>query len=234
MISEDFPEILWKKSLNKSLINNRQLEFHDFFYLSYLNISEPEIDYFRFRDFVDHQGNSLIISTLDKRGKNFQILKDNLKNMLEMCWFFPLSREKFRIKVRISFLSQDFYLNHTKYQLELKKQEEIKKCIWDKLSKDEKKEFHNKLPDTLTPEKEVLPDIDRFNSPDKTDISENLAIVLLEPIEIEHSIFPMPQVAADARHSKFESLFQPYKVQKKYRHIFNEEKKVWDTFTLNP
>ena len=76
--------------------------------------------------------------------------------------------------------------------------------------------------------------MDRFNSPDKIEISENFTIILYEPLEVEHSIFPMPQVVADARHTKFESLFQPYKVQRKYVHSFNEEKQVWSICAINP
>lgn len=233
MISENY-ETLWRKSLNKALINNRQLEFYGYFYLSFMNQENPEIELVRFREFIDLPYNNLIISTFDKRNKTLHILKENINRILEICWFFPLSREKFKIKVRISLLNQNFYLNNSKNKLDITQQKEILKDFWEKLSKEEKKELHSKIPDTKTSENECLQDIDKFNCPEKIEISENLTLILFEPLEIDHLIFPMPQVVADARHPKFESVFQPYKLQKKYRHVLNEEKKIWDISTLNP
>jgi len=227
-------ENLWRKSLNKSIINNRQLEFHGYFNFAFLNKTNPEIELVKFTEFIDFPNNSFLTSTIDQRSKNFQILKENLNNLLEICWFFALSREKFKIKVRISLLNKDFYLNNSKNPIDSSKQKEILKMIWEKINKEEKNEFHNKLPDSKTIEKEQLTDMDRFNSPDKIEISENFTIILYEPLEVEHSIFPMPQVVADARHTKFESLFQPYKVQRKYVHSFNEEKQVWSICAINP
>ena len=227
-------ENLWKKSLTKSILNNRQLEFHGFFNFAFLNKGNPEIELIKFREFIDFPSNSFLISTIDQRTKTYNILKENLSNLLEICWFFPLSREKFKLKVKISLLKNDVYLSNSKNPIDSSKQLDILKIIWDKLDKEEKKEFHKKSPDSKTIEKEQLTDIDRFNCPEKTEISENLVIILYEPLEVEHSIFPMPQVVADGRHTKFESLFQPYKVQKKYVHVYNEEKKIWEIFPVNP
>ncbi len=53
-------------------------------------------------------------------------------------------------------------------------------------------------------------DLDKFNSPDKISVSSNYALLLLCPVQIEHTIYHMPQVIADGR-KKFESLFSPYK-----------------------
>ena len=45
----------------------------------------------------------------------------------------------------------------------------------------------------------------------------------------------MPQVVADGRNNKkFESIMQPYKQNKKYLHIYSEDKKKWLIKNLNP
>ena len=51
---------------------------------------------------------------------------------------------------------------------------------------------------------------------------------------VEHTKFAMPQVIADARTTKFESLFSPYKQPQKYIHTKDKENSTWNTLTLNP
>lgn len=232
-------ELLWKKSLEKSILNNKQLEFHNYFYLSFIKDKNPEIEMLKFRAFIDHPtySNSFLVATLDSRSKAVQSFKDNTNNLLEICWFFPLSREKYRIKTKLSLLCKEFCINDNdggNSNLEKTQKELILANVWDKHSKEEKKEFHNKTPDEISLEKEKMSDLDKFNSQDKNEISNNLMIILLEPIDIEHLTLPMPQVIADARHPNFESLFQPYKSQKKYKHLYNELTKKWEIYTVNP
>ena len=53
----------------------------------------------------------------------------------------------------------------------------------ENLNKEEQKEFHSPHPDTLTSEIQNLSDLDKFNTPAKTQISENYALLMFHPHE---------------------------------------------------
>ena len=54
-------------------------------------------------------------------------------------------------------------------------------------------------------------------------------------ILVEHTKFAMPQVVADSRTTKFESLFSPYKQSQKFLHLKDKENStIWNFYTLNP
>jgi hypothetical protein len=49
---------------------------------------------------------------------------------------------------------------------------------------------------------------------------------------VEHTLYTMPQVVADKRNPEFESLFKPYKKNKKYIHSLNPDG-TWTVKAVN-
>lgn len=165
---ESISKLTWKLSLEKSILNNRQIHFYNLIFLSYFNAStnQPELESFFFKFFNKNN----FIFTLDKRTDLFQILVKN--ENCELGWFFNLSREKYRIKGKIKIVSSiteenlDFFVK-----------------TWDSLNVEEKKSFQQPIPNCPTVEKPLRYDIDKFNSPDKVEISDNFCVLEVIPFE---------------------------------------------------
>lgn len=94
-------------------------------------------------------GNHGLAFCIDNRSDLCNSLREN--KSVELCWFFPLTRDKFRVKVQVLVLNSE----------SIAKNEEIKKlvsvdlfnAIWEGLDKEEKKVFTELNPDTHTVEK---------------------------------------------------------------------------------
>jgi len=226
----------WAKSLQKSHSNNEQLEFWRYVSVAYISSKTnfPENEMIKFRSFHHKENQSFLLFTLDRRSNLFQDLEKSAQ--VEFCWFFPLTREKYRIKSTLSAFYKAKYAEGSEKQQVLSF-EDLKDC-WNKyVDKEERKLFTELHPDTKTTETNAkkIDDINHFNTPTVEEISENFAIVLADVIEVEHTKFALPQVVADSRHPKFESLFSPYKVTTKYLHrLANKETAQWEIFPLNP
>ena len=158
----------WTQSLEKSVLNNRQIYFYNLIFLSYFNTTtnQSELESFFFKFF--NKNNFIFI--IDKRTDLFHILAKNL--CCELGWFFNLSREKYRVKGKIHIISSP-----TEENIDLFAK------TWDILSVEEKKSFHQPISNCLTVEKPLLYDIDKFNSPEKVEISENFGVLEVIPFE---------------------------------------------------
>lgn len=60
------------------------------------------------------------------------------------------------------------------------------------------------------------------------------AMLVLFPTIVDITIYPPPQVIADARNPQFESLMKAPKKAKRYLHCFKHESESWKTSELNP
>lgn len=122
---------------------------------------------------------------------------------VQILWYFPLSREKYIFDAAIHRV--DDAVQRDSY--------------WLKVDKEERKSYHNLEPDHYYDKvaEKQLQDIDKFNSQEKELLSENFAVVVCRPGQVEYCKEPGPQVIADSR-TKFESLFKPYKKSERYLH----------------
>jgi len=174
----------WAKSLQKSHSSNEQLEFWRYVSVAYLHSQTnfPENEMIKFRSF-HHKGNSsYLVFSLDKRSHLYRDLEKSAQ--VQFCWFFPLSREKYRIKSVLSTFHKEKYAEGSDKQPVLSF-EEFEEC-WNKyVDKEEKKLFACVHPDTKTNESNAkkIDDINDFNTPDLNEISPNFAIILADAIE---------------------------------------------------
>ena len=181
----------WQKSLQKSMKENAQLEFWRDLQISYINLEDklPEIEMIKFKKIIqdDENNRMFLVSVIDKRTKFYKNLIQNPK--IQLCWFFPLSREKYRIKSDCFFISRQDYTQSKPVNDETIKGISAKllvnefKQIWDQeLSKEERKEYTEAEPGTETILKKH-DDLNDFNTPEIFGISANFAIILCEPYE---------------------------------------------------
>jgi hypothetical protein len=100
------------------------------------------------------------------------------------------------------------------------KDDKILDEYWNKLNNEEKLEFDTIYPDTIKID-EQLTDVDKFESQEEVLHSKNFAILFFIPFDVEHTIYPMPQVVANSRKPHYESLYKPHKKIRKYIFVFN-------------
>ncbi len=148
--------------------------------VAYLNSKDnsPESDMLKFRDFYVKNEKGFLLFSLDKRSAIFKDLLHSKK--VEFCWYFPLSREKFRIKSDLHNFNLDSYSDQSEDSL---LPHEVFKGIWEKdIDKEEKKLFKELQPDTkkLEVNSKQIDDINDFNTPNVDSISSNFAIIVAE------------------------------------------------------
>ena len=92
----------------------------------------------------------------------------------------------------------------------------VRSSQWNALDKEEQLLFKRAAPEAL---KELDPsDIHKYEPQATGEVSGNFALLVLAPVEVEHVMIPPPQVIADARQPQFESITQPAKKHKRFRH----------------
>jgi hypothetical protein len=130
-----------------------------------------------------------------------------------------------------NFINRGFeYYNKLTLQLNQFKNEKMLDEYWNKLNNEEKLEYNTIHPDTIKIE-EQLTDVDKFESQEEVFHSKNFSILFFIPFDIEHTIYPMPQVVANTRKPHFESLYKLHKKIRKY--IFSFNFIIWTFKELN-
>lgn len=237
----------WTTTFKKAQINNRQLDFSNNAFLSYINQStkEPEIEMIKLRSSAQFTSNSsntdstenltYILSDVDKRGRLFKNLSEH--NRCDLCIFYPLTREKFRFTCNTILISKSEIIQPStkKFTIQENDFQNLFGKLWqNELSADEHKLYAELEPDYGKIEKEFKEELVIFNTPELQSISGNFACQAFVPFRVEHTQFTMPQVVADARMPMFESDFKPYKYNKKYVHFYQDELKTWKFQAQHP
>ena len=140
-------------------------------------------------------------------------------NKLKAACFFPLSREKYIFSGKSVLLDKSSFQDHP---------ETVQK-VWNSLTKEEKNQYREWNPNEP---KTVADELNTFNNPEASEISQHFGVLLVCPHSVERTAFTMPQVVADAR-LKFESEFKPYKHSRKFVSTFSPESKTWRDEEVN-
>jgi hypothetical protein len=105
-------------------------------------------------------------------------------------------------------------------------------ATWNLLNNEDKLDYEGVHPDTIKQDVK-LSDVDKFEPQEEQNCSRNFAAVFFIPVEVEHFIYPMPQVVANSRKPNFESLYKPHKKLRKYYFLLNLISLVWTVKELN-
>ena len=133
--------------------------------------------------------------------------------------YFPLTREKLVMNCKSTFI----------------KDEEIINKYWSSLTGEEKLQYETVDKDSIKPNNDVneKDDLVKYIPQEQKIPSKNFNIMVLTPIKVWYTIFPMPQVIAHINKKKFESLLKPHKMPKKFLMNYDGEKKEWNSVQLN-
>jgi hypothetical protein len=110
---------------------------------------------------------------------------------------------------------------------------------WSRLSNEEKLDYESIDKDSIKCQKEEKlnkladKDLDKFEAQEEIFYSKNFTVIYMIPLDVEHSIYPMPQVVANSRRPNFESLMKPHKKPKKYFFVLNFSDGRWIFKELN-
>ena len=240
-------ESKWYNFFKKALSNNSQLQFANKISLSLTDtdnmpyseiVDINSIDY----AYTDNKGinNAALVIFLDNRTHCFKLLLANTYGYISL--YFPLTREKFKMLVinKVLFedfkgkIDNDFINNVSNIDSELVKKE-ILNSYWKKLTNEDKLNYEVIQPETVKINDNLLNnDINKFEAQEEIFHSANFSVVFLFPVEVDYTIYPMPQVVANNRKPNFESIYKPRKTQKRYMFKLDWEEITWKFSELNP
>ncbi len=100
----DKTPLSWRKAIENALYANQSIANSRFFQLASIDLhGAPNVRTVVFRGF-DEQSDDLFFHT-DKRSDKIAQLTQNPN--VAVCWYFPLSREQFRLKAKAALLSEE-------------------------------------------------------------------------------------------------------------------------------
>ena len=220
---------IFKQAIMKSINENKQLIFS-----KKLTISQssefPLVEIADIKDIIDIPNTdgrlTGIIVFFDKRISFIESINEFLNNNkskeyipLTSSIYFPLTREKLIMNCKSEFIKDGEIIN--KY--------------WSSLTEEEKLQYETVDKDSikLNDDKNEKDDLVKYFAQEQKKPSINFSVLVLTPIKVWYTIFPMPQVIAHINKKKFESLLKPHKMPKKFLMNFDQEKNEWNSVQLN-
>ena len=220
---------IFKQAIMKSINENKQLIFS-----KKLTISQssefPLVEITDIKDIIDIPNTdgrlTGIIVFFDKRISFIESINEFLNNNkskeyipLTSSIYFPLTREKLIMNCKSEFIKDGEIIN--KY--------------WSSLTEEEKLQYETVDKDSIKPndDKNEKDDLVKYFAQEQKKPSINFSVLVLTPIKVWYTIFPMPQVIAHINKKKFESLLKPHKMPKKFLMNFDQEKNEWNSIQLN-
>ena len=232
---------IFKQAIIKSLNENKQLVFSKKLTISQIcqnnnnekkdedNIEFPLVEISDIKDIIDisNSDNKLtgLICFFDNRTLFINGIKDyfneNKKEFIPLTSsiYFPLTREKLIMNCKSKFIIDD---------------EQISK-YWSSLTEEEKLQYETVDKDSIKPDNDVSSKDDtvKYFAQEQKKPSPNFSVLMLMPIKVWYTIFPMPQVIAHINKKKFESLLKPHKMPKKFLMTYDSKTNDWTSVQLN-
>ena len=193
------------------------------------NMEFPLVEISDIKDIIDIPNTENKLTGLICFFDNRTIFINEIKNYLEKekkeyipltsSIYFPLTREKLIMNCKSKFIIDQEKIN---YYWSLLTEEE--KLQYETVDKDSKK------PDNNIEEKD---DLIKYIAQEQKKPSINFSVLVLIPIKVWYTIFPMPQVIAHINKKKFESLLKPHKMPRKFLMNYDSQKNDWTSIQLN-
>ena len=236
---------IFKQAIIKSINENKQLVFSRKLTISQLtnstvttnntnnneeeNMGFPLVEISDIKDIIDIPSTENKLTGLICFFDNRTVFIDEIKNYfdkekkeyipLTSSIYFPLTREKLIMNCKSKFITDEEKIS---YYWSLLTEEE--KLQYETVDKDSKK------PDNNIEEKD---DLIKYIAQEQKKPSVNFSVLVLIPIKVWYTIFPMPQVIAHINKKKFESLLKPHKMPRKFLMTYDSQKNDWSSSQLN-
>lgn len=164
-----------------------------------------------------------VVIGADARSPKVDELKRNPN--AELCWYFPISHEQFRLRGTVSIIGADGtdgkMLAH-------------RASVWKQMKSTSRALYEQPAPSSLKQEAK-LGDLDKYKPQplDENHPSPNFVLIMLHPAKCDHLMLPQI-VSDDTKPQHRESLLQPARRQKRWQHTWDTTKKSWLSRELNP
>ena len=237
---------IFKQAIIKSLNENKQLIFSNKLTISQINqnnnknnieqneneeenIIFPLVEISDIKDIIDIPNTDNKLTGLICFFDNRTIFIDGIKKYfdeekkefipLTSSIYFPLTREKLIMNCKSKFIIEEEKINY----------------YWSSLTEEEKLQYEAVDKDSIKPDddKESKDDLVKYFAQEQKKPSPNFSVLLLIPIKVWYTIFPMPQVIAHINKKKFESLLKPHKMPRKFLMNYDSNKNDWTSVQLN-
>lgn len=232
---------IFKQAIVKSINENKQLVFSKKLTISQScqnkktnenndeNIEFPLVEISDIKDIVDIPDSNGKLTGIVCFFDNRTLFIDGIKNYfteekkeympLTTSIYFPLTREKLVMNCKSKFIVDEEKIN--KY--------------WTSLTEEEKLQYETVDKDSIKPDNDISTndDLVKYIPQEQKKPSNNFSILLLMPIKVWYTIFPMPQVIAHINKKKFESLLKPHKMPKKFLMTYDSKNNDWTSVQLN-
>lgn len=148
----------------------------------------------------------------------FSSNKNKEKIPLTCSIYFPMTREKFIMNCQSHFLEDETQIEN----------------YWKNLTEEEKLQYEVVDKDSIRPDKDTnQDDFVKYFPQEQKKASINFSVLILIPVKVFYTIFPMPQIIAHINKKKFESLLKPHKMPKKFLISYDKDKNDWNSCQLN-
>ena len=231
---------IFKQAIIKSLNENKQLVFSKKLTISQIcqnksqsneeeNIEFPLVEISDIKDIIDvpDSDNKLtgLICFFDNRTLFINGIKDYFKEEkkefipLTSTIYFPLTREKLIMNCKSKFIIDEKQISD----------------YWSSLTEEEKLQYETVDKDSIKPDNDIesKDDLVKYFAQEQKKPSPNFSVLMLIPIKVWYTIFPMPQVIAHINKKKFESLLKPHKMPRKFLMTYDPKKNEWTSVQLN-
>ncbi|CAI2378548.1 unnamed protein product [Moneuplotes crassus] len=233
--------VTWDKTLKKSLSTNSQLQFSKLMTFTTYNKEneEPVADLIRYNSLIRHKDSDVVAMyfLVDRRDKIFSYIGENKSSTISA--YFPLSKEKYLINGQAALVSNgEEGLDIDQEQCSeafqalladnLDGYQSILDNCWEQIDEHDQKLYKKAISGEKT-DIEVTTKIENDDlskyEPQKIEAKSphSFSMLVLFPTKIDLTIYPPPQVIADARNPQFESLMKAPKKTKRYLHTYTEE-----------
>ena len=127
-------------------------------------------------------------------------------------------------------IESENYLEGIRNTLYDKKEEKLN-SYWNKLNNEDKLFYESVDKDSIIAKEEIVHsknDLSKFEAQEEIFYSKHFCVLFFIPLDVEHYIYPMPQVVANSRKPNFESLYKPHKKPKKFMFMLNIPGQLWN------
>eukprot|EP00823_Brevimastigomonas_motovehiculus_P008471 TRINITY_DN7778_c0_g1_i1.p1 TRINITY_DN7778_c0_g1~~TRINITY_DN7778_c0_g1_i1.p1 ORF type:complete len:246 (-),score=53.99 TRINITY_DN7778_c0_g1_i1:184-921(-) len=210
-------------SLKASQVKNQSVQFANYAQMSTVTTAGlPSCRSVCMRGyFTDDKKQTFLVTTSDSRAGKIQDF--GKVAFTELCWYFPLSFEQYRLFCSVQVIDET-----EKDELRKKFRAEL----WSKLSPSMRQTFTSLHPGKVLVQQK-LSDVDKFSaqSPSAFEPLSTFVVLLLCPLKVDHLILPSSTPSEDDKskplHKNTKLIPRKPKESRRFVHTLNKQSGVW-------
>mgnify|MGYP002476845452 CR=1 FL=1 len=239
------------RAIQSSITQNQMVEFSRYAQLATITAeSFPSVRSINVRGLLvdPSTGRGALKFSTDLRSAKIQEFARG--GQVELCWFFPITREQYRLRCQVGIIcnekavegaiSQTSNVDGLRSILRTDSESlELHQKFWQEHAPQSRNLFELARPGTIKKRENQVGDLDRYEAQevDEKTPSNNFATILLLPTRCDYLKLPRPADDTRGQITKVqhhESTLQPNRHQIRWLHTFDQDKNEWTSVELNP